>query len=215
MREPRRKSEHRRIELTEAALRIIATKGIAALSTRRLADEVGLSSGAIFRHFASLDALLDAVVERVEVVLDSTYPPETLPPMERLERFVEARSIVAATQLGIPRLVLSEQFMLALPKQGSARLAACVEKTRAFVTQCLREGQDSGELRSDLSAEALALIVIGTVQVLALSRAKAGKRNREARAVLGSLLALLRLPAAAPGASRLRPNTRNSQGDDG
>jgi AcrR family transcriptional regulator len=141
MAEFRRSSEVRQLELTDAALHIIATRGITALSTRSLAEQVGLSSGAIFRHFASLDALLDAVVARVEAVLDSTYPPRELPARERLQRFVEARSAAVGDQVGILRLVLSEQFLLALPKDGSARLSSCVQKTRNFVRTCLREGQ--------------------------------------------------------------------------
>lgn len=200
--ELRRKSEDRQVELTDAALRIIATKGIGALSTRSLAAEVGLSTGAIFRHFASLEALLDTVVARVETVLDSAYPPRTLPPMERLERFIWARSTAVANQLGILRLVLSEQFLLALPNRGAARLAACVQKTRTFVLACVREGQDAGVLRADLPAETLAPIVMGTVQMLALSPSKGRRREAEARAVLGSLLALLRLPTVAPRSSR-------------
>ena len=67
-------------------------------------------------------------------------------------------------QLGILRLVLSEQFLLALPKSGSDRLTACVEKTRAFVLACLRDGQASGELRADLPAETLAPILPGAVE---------------------------------------------------
>lgn len=193
----RRTSEVRQVELTDAALRIVATKGIAALSTRSLAAEVGLSSGAIFRHFASLEALLEAVVARVEAVLESTFPAADLPPVERLERFVEARSTAVGNQLGILRLVLSEQFLLALPKSGSERLMACVEKTRAFVLACIREGQASSELRADLAPETLAPIVMGTVQMLALSR----QRDAEARAVIGSLLALLRSLAVAPRSS--------------
>ena len=180
------------------------TKGIAALTTRSLADEVGLSTGAIFRHFASLEALLDAVVARVEAVLESTYPAADLPPVDRLERFVLARSTAVGNQLGILRLVLSEQFLLALPKSGSDRLTGCVEKTRSFVLACLRDGQTSGELRTDLPAETLAPIVMGTVQMLALSRSKPRQRDAEARAVLGSLLALLRSPVVAPSASRKR-----------
>lgn len=201
MGELRRTSSDRRIELTDAALHIIATKGIAALSTRQLAAQVGLSTGAIFRHFASLDELLDAVVARVEAVLEATYPPATVPPVERLERFIEARSTAVGHQLGILRLVLSDQFLLALPDSGSARLAACVQKTRAFVVECLREGQDAGELRGDLPAETLAPIVMGTVQMLALSSSKTRQRDAEARAVLGSLLALLRSPPVAPSSS--------------
>ena len=82
------------------------------------------------------------------------------------------------------------------------RLGACVKKTRAFVLECLREGQKTGELRTDLAAETLAPIVMGTVQMLALSSTQTRQQDAEARAVLGSLLALLRSPAGAPPASR-------------
>ena len=204
MAELRRASKQRQVELTDAALRIVATKGIAALTTRSLAAEVGLSTGAIFRHFASLEALLESVVARVEAVLESTYPDANLPPVERLERFVVARSTAVGHQLGILRLVVSEQFLLALPKSGSERLTGCVEKTRSFVLACLRDGQTSGALRSDLLAETLAPIVMGTVQMLALSPSKPRQREAEARAVLGSLLALLRSPAVARSSNRKR-----------
>jgi AcrR family transcriptional regulator len=204
MGELRRTTEVRQVELTDAALHIIATKGIAALSTRSLAAQVGLSTGAIFRHFASLDALLDAVVARVEAVLDATYPPLSLPPLERLERFMEVRSTAVGNQRGILRLVLSEQFLLALPESGSARLSSCVQKTRAFIVDCLREAQAAGELRGDVPVETLVPIVMGTVQMLALSPSKPRQRKAETRAVMGSLLALLRSPVPAPTSSRKR-----------
>ena len=183
------------MELTDAALHIIATRGIAALSTRSLAEEVGLSSGAIFRHFASLAALLDAVVTRVEEVLDSSYPPAGLPALERLLQFVSNRSEAVGERVGILRLVLSEQFLLALPSDGAARLSLCIDKTRDFLDACVRDGQRSGEIRDEVDPNALALVVMGTVQMLALSRAKPRQRAKDARVVRETLEALLR-PAA-------------------
>ncbi len=204
MAELRRSSALRQVELTDAALQIIATRGIAALTTRSLADAVGLSSGAIFRHFASLDALLEAIVTRVEAVLAATYPPADLPPRERLERFVEARSSTVGKQVGILRLVLSEQFLLALPKAGSERLAACVQKTRAFVLQCVRDGQQNGDFRADIDAPALAVVVLGTIQMLALAAAHPRQHKAEAPLVREALVTLLAPPAEAPRASRKR-----------
>ncbi len=192
MTEGRRASEVRQIELVDAALHIIATRGIAELTTRSLALHVGLSSGAIFRHFASIEALLDAVVSRVEAVLESTYPPATLPPLERLERFVEARSTTVGNQLGILRLVLSEQFVLALPKGGSERLAACRRKTLAFVRRCLEEGQSRGEVRSDVEATPLSIIVMGTIQALALSTSTPRVHEVQSREVRTAIVHLIR-----------------------
>jgi len=200
MTEGRRASEVRQVELVDAALHIIATRGIAELTTRSLALHVGLSSGAIFRHFASIEALLDAVVSRVEAVLESTYPPATLPPLERLERFVEARSTTVGNQLGILRLVLSEQFVLALPKGGSERLAACRRKTLAFVRRCLEEGQSNGEVRTDVEAIPLSIIVMGTIQALALSTTAPRVHEVQSREVRTTIVHLIRAhePAKKP-----------------
>ena len=194
MSDTRRPSDVRQVELVDAALHLIATRGIAALTTRSLAEQVGLSSGAIFRHFPSLEAVLEAVVSRVEVVLDSTYPEPALPPAEKLERFIEARSTAVGKQVGILRLVQSEQFLLALPKNGSERLSACEQRTRSFITECLREGQEAGQIRADLPADTLAPIVMGTVQMLALSTAGARQRTSESQRVRESMMTLLRPP---------------------
>ena len=187
----RAETGQRQTELADAALLIIATRGITALTTRALAEQVGLTSGAIFKHFASLDALLEAVVGRVEAVLDSTFPTDdTMSPLERLEHFIEARTTAVGERVGILRLLLSEQFQLALPKQGAERLSRCVQKTRAFVVTTLREAQDVGEVRADVSAEALGPIVMGTLQMLALTRS----RNGDAAATRDALSTLLSTP---------------------
>jgi len=208
--QPRRSSKQRQTELTDAALHIIGTRGIAALSTGSLAKQVGLSTGAIFRHFDSLDALLDAVATRVEGVLDATYPPGELPPGERLNRFVEARSTAVGTRVGMLRLVISEQFLLALPKSSSKRLARCVQRTREFVLQCLREGQATGEFRTDIDASVLAVMVMGTVQMLAVSTSRARHLEVEAQQVRAGLLALLKPPVAGRQGGRRKHTKRKS-----
>lgn len=191
----RRPSPLRRAEITEAALRIIASQGVSALNTRALAAEVGLSSGAIFRHFPSIAAVLDGAVGQVETMLDATYPPAALPPRDRLQRFVEARSKTVGSQVGILRLLLSDQFLLALPEEGAGRLRRCGEKTMHFILECIRQGQKTQTVRDDVEAEVLTAIVMGTVQMLALATANApqqhhffGDKAQLVREGLGKLL---------------------------
>ena len=211
MDERRRSSEQRQGELIDAALAIIANEGISALTTRSLARRVGLSSGAIFRHFPSIDAVLDAVASRVEAVLDATYPEARLGPRERLEEFVRARSAAVGQQVGILRLVPSEQFMFALPPESASRLAGCVKKTTAFVLGCLREGQAIGVFRDDVDANALAVVVMGTTRMLALSSSAPGPGGRDgapdARAVREALLTVL-APTGAKHVASSKPHER-------
>ena len=50
------------VALVEAAARVLATEGPAALTTRRLAREVGASTMAVYTHFGGMDDLVRAMV---------------------------------------------------------------------------------------------------------------------------------------------------------
>jgi AcrR family transcriptional regulator len=57
-----RSSDGRRTELIDAALRVLARDGVAAATTRKIADEAGLPLGTVHYWFAGKDDLMEAVV---------------------------------------------------------------------------------------------------------------------------------------------------------
>jgi TetR/AcrR family transcriptional regulator len=166
----RKPTDVRRIEIADGALNIVATRGIAALSTRALAESVGLTTGALFKHFPSLDALYVGMAERVSDLLDATYPQDSLPPRERLLGLADARLDLVSGRAGVLTLVLSEQFALALPDGAVRVLREAIGQTRIFVARAIQEGQEDGSIRSDVSADSLALLFMGAMQMTALAR---------------------------------------------
>jgi AcrR family transcriptional regulator len=50
-------------QIYRCALRILETEGLQAVSMRRVAKEVGITAMAIYHHFPSREAMLDAVVD--------------------------------------------------------------------------------------------------------------------------------------------------------
>lgn len=187
---PRLNSEARRAQLTEAALRLIVTHGVGALSTRSLARDQGLSSGALFRHFKTMDEVLEAVVERMVLVLSAAMPPVAAAPLDRLTGFVQARSLAAGDSTGYLQLVVSEQFRLALPTRAALKLKRLMAQSRRFVLQGVVQGQRDGSIRRDLPAADLALLVMGLTQMLALSRGLGlGQKHATATGTLRKLLA--------------------------
>ena len=64
----------RRDEVLEAALELLDDVGLDALTTRRLAERLGVRPGALYRHFASKRALLDAMTEHI-TTLGGDLPP--------------------------------------------------------------------------------------------------------------------------------------------
>lgn len=65
----------RRDEVLKAALELLDEVGLDALTTRRLAERLGVRPGALYRHFASKRALLDAMVEHIAALGGGEPPP--------------------------------------------------------------------------------------------------------------------------------------------
>ncbi len=196
----RRSHEERRTEIADAALRIIATRGIAALTVATLASELGLTGGALYRHFASTDAILVAVAQRAVELVDGTLPPGDLPPLEWLERFVESRSTKVGGHPGLARLLVSDQLAMALPAPALEHVQGAVRRTFAAIERALRRGQEVGDVRDDVDARDLVPIVAGTVQMLALARAGSHQSRMVVPARTWSALrTLLAVPKAKAG----------------
>lgn len=186
----------RRVEIAETALRLIATRGIAALTTTALAEELGVTSGALFRHFASRDAILEEVVSRVEALFTADFPSGELPPKARLEQFMRQRAATASRQAGVLRLMISEQFALALPAAAALRLLRLVHATQAYIVSTLREGVERGQFRQDVDPLALSIMVMGSMQMLAVMRhlQLEGLDGERAAAIVDGVLALVSAP---------------------
>ncbi len=185
----------KRTEIADAALHIIGTKGIAELTMANLAQELGVSNGAPFRHFKSRDEILEEVARRVAELVGETFPEPGLPPLERLEGLFRARTEVLGKESGIARLIFSDQFTKALPPEAAAHIHGVVKRTRAYVLQALKDAAEAGLIRRDLPPEDLLMPVVGTLQHLgfltALSPEGTPFKRPETSRVLATLLTLL------------------------
>jgi TetR/AcrR family transcriptional regulator len=194
---PRSSVTSRKSEIADAILKIAGREGIGALTMERLARELDVTSGALFRHFPSRSSMLNEAARLAVTRLEATFPPMSLPPLERLRQFLVARSRLAAQHGAIPQLVFSEQFGKALPPKGSRAVREAVLRTRDFVVEALREAAARGEVRQDIGAEELALAVVGTVFARSLFAAFDGAEGEpppEPQARWNSLVRLLGAP---------------------
>ncbi len=68
----RRSAEERREQLLDAAVEVIAERGLSHATTRAITDRAGLALGAFHYVFSSKDELLEAVIHRVVRDIDTT-----------------------------------------------------------------------------------------------------------------------------------------------
>jgi AcrR family transcriptional regulator len=162
----RKPGTERRSEIAAAALRIIGERGLTTLSTSTIAAEVGLTTGALYRHFASIDEILNETTRYGVGQVDATFPDPGLPPLDRILALVRKRVELLGQDPGLAWLLRSEQAHLTLPEEAAGRLRDVVRRTRRFVLDALREGASEGGIRNDIPPEALSVVVLGTTHAV-------------------------------------------------
>lgn len=210
----RKPTTERRREIAEAVLRIIGERGLTSLTTATLAEEVGVTTGALFRHFASLDEMLRETVRHGIERMDETFPDPSLPPLERLLELARNRVRVLRANPGLSWLLRSEQAYLTLPDEAVESLQSLVKRSRRYVLNAIREGSSQGSIRDDIEPEVLLVPVMGTIHALAgmpgvhrlASKTEASNRD----AVLSALERMIApSDATAPGAKQRRRGRRH------
>jgi len=162
----REPTENRQRQIADAALKIIAAHGVGRLTTSAIAQEVGITEGAIFRHFDSKEGIVLAAIDRIEELLEQDAPTSGGTPLERLRRFVEHRVAVVHTHGGIPRLVFADELSFAAGDAGIAKVHAIRRRAAGTIRRCLEDAKREGELAEDVDIEAATLVVLGSLMVL-------------------------------------------------
>jgi len=214
----RKPAAERREEIYGAVCRIIGRRGLASLTTTSLAEEVGVTSGALFRHFASRDEILEGAVSHALEKIGESFPDPTLPPLERLLALGRNRVVLFRSEPGIAWLLRSEEASLSLPPEAVARLREQVERSARYLLDAIREGVTAGTIRGDIEPGHLLVMVMGTIHALAgmpgVHKQARESRRRESEPVLASLARMLAPPettAARPARGRPSRTGRTSK----
>lgn len=159
----RKPAAERRDEIARAILGIIGERGAAGVTTTTIAAEVGVTTGALFRHYATRDAMLEGAVQYALGKIDNTFPDQLLAPLERIVQLAKQRVRLLGDDRGLAWLLRSEQPELTLPETAVEQLRARVRRSKKFLLDALREGVSDGSIRDDFEPEVLLVLVMGTI----------------------------------------------------
>jgi len=155
----------RRGQIADAVLAIAGEAGLPAVSVAAVADRVGITPSALYRHYASKEAMLLATLDRIgdRWVEDAEQARQgTGDPLEALRNLLSIHVRMVRESGGAPFLLFSEGS-LRNPKRR-ARLLAILLRLRAALTVLLRQAQEAGRVRRDVPAETLAVMFLGLFQ---------------------------------------------------
>jgi TetR/AcrR family transcriptional regulator len=158
----------RRATTVQAVLELAAVQNPAEITTSAIAEQMHITQGALFRHFATKETLWQAVVEwvtlRMLARVDEAARTATSP-LAALEIVFMAHIESHALHAGVPRIIFGElqraEDTLA-KRMVRTFMAQYVKKLQAFIEQ----GKVGGEIDPEVDAKAAATLFVGMIQGL-------------------------------------------------
>jgi TetR/AcrR family fatty acid metabolism transcriptional regulator len=144
----------RKAQIIEATLRLIAEHGLAGTSMSRIAEEVGISNAALYRHFASRDDIViaahNSLIARVFAWLTSSRAADV---MDRLRELGRTHAEIFSKDIeGFNAPMF--QFISWLPRD---RVREHVVRRRIemlrWYAELVDEGKAQGSIRRDIETE--------------------------------------------------------------
>lgn len=153
----------RKRQIAEAALAILGSRGVRHLTAVKLARSVGVTDATLFRHFASMEAIIDAAIAIVAEELEPPLPEGPGDPLERLGAFVTGRVEQWQQRPELLRLLTSDRLIDAAGAAGATRIGGLRQRSERFVAQCLEQAQRQGSVARDLSPKVLTWMLRGAI----------------------------------------------------
>lgn len=186
-------TDQRQREIVAAVLALARERGPDAITTQAIADRMGLTQGAVFRHFPDKQAIWLAVFAWVRESLGAALTAATEQvdsPLAKIERAFLAHIAFIVANPGVPRVMFHEmQYPGDSPVRAEVR--AMITSYRQRLTLLFRQAKTAGELPRELDATLAPVSFIGAVQGLVIEASLAGDETgmvKRARKLLPLLL---------------------------
>jgi AcrR family transcriptional regulator len=192
---PKQRTEARQAGLVDAALLLAAQRSPADITTADLARAVGISQGAVFKHFASKEAIwlavLDWVAETLMVRLQSAAEGAERVALPALRAIFLAHVDFVMSYPGVPRLIFQE---LQSPGETAlkSRVRTLMQRYRQLLLTVLQQAKAQQALRPGIDPQAAAVLFIGSVQGLVMQAMLANDVQAMARQAPGVFVILQR-----------------------
>lgn len=163
-------ANERRAATVEAVVDLAAEQNPSDITTTAIAQRMGLTQGALFRHFPTKDSILQAVMtwvtERLLAGVDKAAAGAASP-AAALEAVFMTHIDFVSRHPGVPRMLFGE-----LQRPGKTLPKQVVQTSTQHYGERLRRlleaGKAQGELDAELDVDAAAVLFIGTIQGLVM-----------------------------------------------
>jgi AcrR family transcriptional regulator len=164
----RKSAQDRKAEIVATAIRLAGTHGPDRVTTLQLAQEIGISQPAIFRHFPTKTDIWLAVGKAVAAhVSFADMPDAGDDPLATLNRLITRHLEQIVQTPAIPAILFSRELH-AENEPLRRHFETVMTNRRAGLAGLIARAQASGQLDSYIPPEDLAALLLAVIQGLAM-----------------------------------------------
>jgi len=157
----------RQKEIVEAALELITEKGIQGLTIKNLSKKIGISEPAIYRHFDNKIQILISILEFFKDNTEQIFKKELNnndKAIDKIEHLFTRHFASFSTTPSLVSVIFAEEIFRNEPMLIE-KISEVINKNDQILTAIITEGQNSGELRSDMDAKNLSIVIMGSLRL--------------------------------------------------
>jgi AcrR family transcriptional regulator len=169
MTQERKDTTVRQKQIMAAARRLIVKYGSEHVTVRRMAQEIGVSEAAIYRHFKSKKDVLSFLVDDIESSLLHNVKTNIAGngnALLALENIVLGHASSIEKRKGISFQVIAEIISLG-DKKLNNKIYRCINTYIASIKDVMAGGVKDSTIRKDIDLDATATLFFGMIQGLA------------------------------------------------
>jgi len=157
----------RQNQIIQESIQLIAEKGIQGLTIKNISKAIGITEPAIYRHFESKNDIILGIISTMKSSTDAELSQidENNPTIDKIKKMIQGHTNRFIKNPSLTAIIFSEEIfnnnsILAKPirlmmKLNQNKLISMIEK-----------GQAAGDVRVDIKAEQISLMVIGSFRFL-------------------------------------------------
>ena len=163
----RQKTEVRRTQIADAAIKVVVKYGSEHVTVRRIAQETGITEGALYRHFKSKHDILALMVERTQedIVAGIVKGAAGRTPLGILESALRNHMSSIEQRKSVSFQVIAEIISLG-DKKLNRKASEALERYTSYIGDLLSQAIEAGEIRKDVNPEETAILITAAIQGL-------------------------------------------------
>lgn len=165
-------------EIVESVRRIISAKGIESLTIHQIAKDLGVTDGALYRHFKSKNEIIGLLIEDIErTLLDTikTAAGKINNPINKLENILSSHLSYAEQRKGMSFIVINETLNLQ-DRNLKRRMLKVIHAYLKEIKAILIDGAGAGKIRKEIDFVSASIAFFGMVQSMVTLWALSGFR---------------------------------------